>query len=168
EELPVDFVHGQERCGHTARAGQELPPADAELAAGCLGEFLHARLDPLLLVGLRHRHVLAVGDHPRRDGRAEGLRHVCPLAPGHLLGVEQPVVLFPDATRLVPLGNGHVVILRPGEGESRRIVPPGWPTVNNPPGAVRPAATGSAGYTSHVTWLPAGAPMPDTETALPK
>ena len=60
-------------------------------------------------VGLRRRHVLAVGDHPRRDGGAEGLRHVRALAPGHLLRVEQSVVLFPDATRFVPLFNGHVL-----------------------------------------------------------
>ena len=60
-------------------------------------------------VGLRHRHVLAVGDHPRRDGRAERLRHVRALALGHLLLVEQSVVLFPDATRFVPLFNGHVL-----------------------------------------------------------
>ena len=71
EEPPVHVVHGEQRGRHAARAAQELPPADAEPVARLVGEFFDPRLDPLLLVGLRHRHVLAVGDHPRRDGGAE-------------------------------------------------------------------------------------------------
>src|SRR5439155_25771344 len=41
---------------------------------GCLvGELLDPGLDMFLLLRLRMRHVLAVGDHPRRDRRLERL-----------------------------------------------------------------------------------------------
>ena len=92
-------------------AGQELPPADAELFARLVGEFFNPRFDPFLFLGLRHRHVFAIRDHPRRHGRAERLRDIRTLAFGHLLRVEQSVVLFPDATRFVPFFNRHVFFL---------------------------------------------------------
>ena len=60
EVAPEDLVHRQERGGHASGGRHELPAAHAELLGGGGGELVRARLDALLLLGLRHRHPLAV------------------------------------------------------------------------------------------------------------
>ena len=90
-----------------------MPP---ELARNCrrltpsfllafVGELFDARLDLLLLVGLRGRHVLAVGNHPRGNGRAQRLGHVRAFALRDLLVVEQPVIFLPHAAGFIPLSH---------------------------------------------------------------
>ena len=71
--------------------------------AGLVGELFDSRFDALLLFGLRHRHVLAVRNHPRGDGRAERLGDVGAFALGDLLFVQQPVIFLPDAPGFIPL-----------------------------------------------------------------
>ena len=73
---PVHLVHGKEEAAIPpvpARNCRRLTPS---LLARHVGELVDARLHLLLLRRLRIRQVLAVGDHLRRDGGAEGLRHV--------------------------------------------------------------------------------------------
>jgi hypothetical protein len=106
KESAVNVVHGEQRGRRATGAGQELPPADAEFSARLVHEFAHPRFDPFLLVGLRDRHVLAVGDHARRYRRAR-LGRVRALAFGHLFLVEESVVFFPVAARFVPLFDSH-------------------------------------------------------------
>ena len=82
--------------------GEKRSPIDAELLAGGFGQFLDAGFDALLLLGLRHRHVLAVRDHPRRDRRVKGSASSARCAQSHLLVVQQPVVVLPDLPFFVP------------------------------------------------------------------
>ncbi|TMI15398.1 MAG: hypothetical protein E6H38_07470 [Betaproteobacteria bacterium] len=93
EHLPVDLVHGEEAGGHPAGAGEELAAADVELPARLAGDLLDARLDLLLVLGLRDGHVLAVRHHLRRNRRMEQVRLVCPGQFRQLL-VAQPDIGF--------------------------------------------------------------------------
>ena len=88
--------------------GQELPPADAELA--CSPRRRARRPAPRPASAARS----AAPACTRRwrssaSGRASGAAPPRPRAhTGHLLLVEQSVVLFPDATRFVPFFDRHV------------------------------------------------------------
>ena len=101
EELAVDLVHGEKARGDTAGAGQEAAPTEARPTPDRVGEIGDAVLDPLLLGGLRDRHVLAVGDHAGRYRRMEivhlvGTRELCELL------VAQPDILLSVSSRRHP------------------------------------------------------------------
>ena len=92
ELLAVYLVHRQERRRKPAGAHEELAAGGPE-PLGCLvGQFLDPVFDMLLVIGLRVRHVLAVGDHPGRNrgNKRLGLRRCDPP----LLRVAQPRILF--------------------------------------------------------------------------
>jgi hypothetical protein len=78
---------------------------------GLVGEFLNPGFDLFLLFSLRHRHVLAIRDHPRRHRRRERLRQISAFAFRDLLRVQQPVVFLPDAASFVPLVRRHALFL---------------------------------------------------------
>src|SRR5690242_20301378 len=61
------FVDGDEERRQPAGALEELSTTNPELFGSSLRQLLYAKLDMLLLSGLRMRHVLAVGDHPGRN-----------------------------------------------------------------------------------------------------
>ena len=106
EELSIDLVHGEQRSRDAARPGQKLPPADPQLFARCLRQLGDSRFDLLLLPRLRHGHVLAVADHPRRH-RRNRLAHIGPLTHRHLLLFEQPMIVLPNPPRFVPFHIRH-------------------------------------------------------------
>jgi hypothetical protein len=54
------------------------------------------------LLRLRHGHVFAVANHPRRHRRAERVANIGPLALGDLLLIEQPVIVQPQSGGFVP------------------------------------------------------------------
>ena len=107
EESPEHLVHRQQGGRHAAGRGEERAPIDPQLLAGGLGEILDARLDSLLRRGLRDRHVLAVGDHARRDGRPQRFRRVRPRTLGDLIVIQQTVIVVPRLPGFIPLVDRH-------------------------------------------------------------
>ena len=107
EESSEHLVHRQQGGRHAAGRGEEHAPIDAQLLAGGLGEILDARFDSLLLLGLGDRHVLAVGDHARRDGRPQRFRRVRPRALRDLIVVQQTVIVGPRLPGFIPLVERH-------------------------------------------------------------
>ena len=65
-ERTVDLVHGDEGGRHAGRGLEEAPARQAVLAAVLVGQRVHARLDLLLPLGLRHRHELVARHDLRR------------------------------------------------------------------------------------------------------
>ena len=92
ERVAVHLVHREEGGSQAARAFEELPPRHPELFRGLAGELLHPRFDLLLLLRLRERHVLAVGDHASRNGGLKGL--ALRRSAAFELRVAQPGVFF--------------------------------------------------------------------------
>src|SRR4029077_5788770 len=92
EILAVYLVDREERGGHPSQPRQELAPRDAELLCGLVGQLLDACLHVFLLLRLGERHVLAVGNHPRRNRPLRGLPFRG-LASSELL-VAQPRIFF--------------------------------------------------------------------------
>src|SRR6266849_3997553 len=88
------LVHGDEGGSDPAGAGQELPPAHAQLLGDAIGVLLDAVLDLLLLLGLRIRQVLAVRDHLCRNRRMQVVGFICRLQALQLL-LGEPGILFP-------------------------------------------------------------------------
>ena len=72
EHAAEHLVHGEERGRHAAAGLEKAAPVEPLARAVSVGQLLDARLDLLLLRGLRDRRELAVGDHPGRHRRAEG------------------------------------------------------------------------------------------------
>ena len=101
EELAVDLVHGEKARGDAAGAGQEAAPTEAQPAPDRVGEVGDAVLDPLLLGGLRDRHVLAVRDHAGRHRRME-IVHLVGAGQLRELLVAQPDIFLAVSSRRHP------------------------------------------------------------------
>jgi hypothetical protein len=71
EEAAEDFVHRQETRSHAAAGREKLPPAESELLAVDVGQFLDSMFHLLLLFRLRVGHVLAVRYHLCRYRRVQ-------------------------------------------------------------------------------------------------
>ncbi len=111
EFRPVGLVHGDEGGGDAARAGEELPPADAQLLGDAVGELLDAVLHLLLLLRLRIGQVLAVRDHLGGDGRLQVVRLIGALETFELI-LAEPRILFSGTRDL--LWHGVTPRLRDG------------------------------------------------------
>jgi hypothetical protein len=72
EDRPVDVVHRDERRGHAGGRLEEASAAHALVLRQLVAQLLDARLDLLLLRGLRRGRELVARDELGRDRRRKG------------------------------------------------------------------------------------------------